>query len=59
MKEMHFLILVKIGYIILLEKILQEVNKVVSKQKSNHNNQFTKKIRDDDIPLNDEKVSDD
>tara|TARA_B100000003_G_scaffold206305_1_gene221584 strand:- start:12 stop:2618 length:2607 start_codon:yes stop_codon:yes gene_type:complete len=44
---------------ILLEKILQEVSKVVSKQKSNHNNQFTKKIRDDDIPLNDEKVSDD
>ena len=44
---------------ILLDKILGEVEKVVSKQKSNTKIQFTQKVRDDDIPLNDEKVSDD
>ena len=42
----------------LLDKIFDEVNKVLSKQNSNNKNQFTQKVRDDDIPLDDEKVSD-
>ena len=41
---------------VLLNKIFEEVNKVVSRQNSKTENQFTQKVRDDDIPLDDEKV---
>ena len=41
---------------VLLNKIFEEVNKVVSRQKSETENQFIQKVRDDDIPLDDEKV---
>ena len=40
----------------LLNKIFEEVNKVVSRHNSKTENQFTQKVRDDDIPLDDEKV---
>tara|TARA_A100001388_G_C28772056_1_gene504554 strand:- start:2403 stop:4319 length:1917 start_codon:yes stop_codon:yes gene_type:complete len=41
---------------VLLNKIFEEVNKVVSRHNSKTENQFTQKVRDDDIPLDDEKV---